>query len=103
MNDDQAALVEQLTKKFVDEGRLIEAGWQSMRIIVLPPNVSDVQVDEMRKAFFAGAQHLFGSILSVLDSDGDGEPTPADLNRMELIHNELHDFERQLRAQVGLG
>jgi hypothetical protein len=44
----------------------------------------------MRMAFFAGAQHLFGTIMTVLEP-GD-EPTPKDLQRMDLIHLELDAF-----------
>jgi hypothetical protein len=98
MNDEQAAQIEQLTKHFVDGGRLIEAGWQTMRLMVLPPTASDVQVTEMRKAFFAGAQHLFGSIMAVLDDDG--EPSPDDLRRMDLIHAELEGFRKELEREI---
>jgi hypothetical protein len=97
-NDDVAAMVEQITKQCTDEGRIIEAGWRSMEVLVLPPTAPQVQRVEMRKAFFAGAQHLFASIMGVLDDDA--EPTPDDLRRMELIHVELKAFEEELRREI---
>lgn len=100
MNDDHAALIEQLTKRFTDEGRLIEAGWQVMRTMVLPPTASDVQLTEMRKAYFTGAQHLFASLASAFSSDDD-EPTPEDLQRMDLIHKELEGFVEELKREIG--
>ncbi len=60
----QKAFIDELTKKLIDDGRLIEAGWQGLRIFALPQNASEIQVTEMRKAFFAGAQHLYTSTRS---------------------------------------
>ncbi|CAM6000860.1 unnamed protein product [Sphagnum balticum] len=42
-----------------------------------------IQADEMRKAFFAGAEFIFGTIMMAV-SEGD-EITPADLRRMDQI------------------
>jgi hypothetical protein len=97
-DNDQAALVEQVTKRFTDEGRLIEAGWQGMRIMVLSSDVPDAQLVEMRKIFFAGAQHLFASIMAIMEEGA--EPTDADLQRMELIHKELEGFADELRREL---
>lgn len=93
-------ITDELTKKLMDEGRIIEAGWQAMRAVVLPSTVSDMQVSEMRKAFFAGAQHLFASIMLSMDPSENDEPTATDLRRMDLIHEELVGFEQELRAEI---
>lgn len=84
------AHLERVTRDLIDSGKLIEAGWVSMRIACDLVDAPADQLREMRMAFFAGAQHLFGSILSVLEP-GD-EPTEKDLKRMDLIHTELQDF-----------
>ena len=84
------AHLERVTRDLTDSGKLIEAGWVSMRIACDLVDAPADQLREMRMAFFAGAQHLFGSILSVLEP-GD-EPTEKDLKRMDLIHTELQDF-----------
>ncbi|HEY1900754.1 MAG TPA: hypothetical protein VGG49_13280 [Steroidobacteraceae bacterium] len=48
----------------------------------------------MRKAYMLGAQHLYASMIGIMDADR--EPTVQDLRRMELIHNELEAFRRTL-------
>jgi hypothetical protein len=83
-------LLEDLSRGLVDEGRLVEAGWLSFRACVISTEAPDDQLREMRLAFFAGAQHLFGSIMTILEPDE--EPTAADLERLTNIHAELDDF-----------
>ena len=80
--------IENLTKDLTDKGLLIEAGFAALRHMAIAKDASAEQVDEMRGAFFAGAQHLFASIMSILDP-GDEEPTENDLRRMSLITDEL--------------
>src|SRR5262249_24619153 len=80
-------LVEALSRKLTDEGKLIEAGWVAFRAFVIPRDAPDVQVSEMRLAFMAGAQHLFGSIMTILEPGA--EPTDADLRRMDQIASEM--------------
>jgi hypothetical protein len=94
------AAIDKLSRDLVDKGLLIEAGWLSFRAIVIPEDAGAVQVNEMRNAFFAGAQHLYGSIMGVLD-DGD-EPTDADMRRMEFIDAELKGFIRDFSKRHGL-
>lgn len=83
-------LVDAITQRFVDEGKLIEAGWQAYRIVAIPPDAPDIQISECRLAFFFGAQHLFASVMGFLD-DGE-EPTEDDLQRLTLVSNELSRF-----------
>ena len=91
--------LEQLSRKLADEGRLIEAGWVALRIQAIPNNAPAVQLQEMRMAFMAGAQHLFSSIMTILE-DGVME-TEADMTRMELISKELETFGKELELRVG--
>lgn len=90
--------LEQLSKKLADDGRLIEAGWVTLRIAAMDPTAPKTQLDEMRMAFMAGAQHLFASIMTVLDP-GDTE-TAADLRRMNLIDRELRAFADELKLRL---
>lgn len=90
--------LEQLTKRLADEGKLIEAGWVSLRLHAVPLNAPAVQIAEMRNAFMAGAQHLFASIMTVLDPGT--EPTDADMERMGLIAEELEAFGKELELRV---
>lgn len=84
------AFLERLTKELIDQGKLIEAGWVGMRLACDLEDAPAIQLKEMRMAFFAGAQHLMGSMMSALDPDA--EPTEADLRRMGLIAEELDRF-----------
>jgi hypothetical protein len=90
--------LEQLSKKLADDGKLIEAGWLGLRIHAIPPDAPAVQLQEMRYAFMAGAQHLFSSIMTVMDEDR--EPTAADMKRMDLISRELETFGEELKLRV---
>jgi len=83
-------MIDKLSRALVDEGKLVEAGWISLQYTCISPNAPELQLKEMRMAFFAGAQHLFSSIMSILEPDD--EPTEADLKRMDLINKELENF-----------
>lgn len=83
-------------KKLADEGKLVEAGWVGLRLAVGLENAPADQLREMRLAFLGGAQHLFSSIMSVLDPSD--EPTDADLKRMHLIAAELEAAAGELVA-----
>lgn len=96
MNEQQRKLHDEIAKKFTDEGRLIELGWQTMLLFVMPKDAPPVQIAEMRKAFFMGAQHLYASMMAFLE-EGE-EPTATDLNRMSLIHNELEAFRKEVTS-----
>lgn len=78
-------------------GRLIEAGFVSLRAMAIDPAAPASQVEEMRNAFFAGAAHLLSSILSILDPGT--EPTAADLERMSHIQAELDRFIADFEAK----
>ena len=44
-----------LTQALTDSGKIIEAGWVGLKLACVPETASEVQITEMRKAFFAGA------------------------------------------------
>jgi len=81
-----------LEKELADQGRLVEGGFAAFAHICFNANTPDIQKVEMRKAFFAGALHLFQSVMSVLDEDR--EPTPNDLAVMAKLNDELDQFAR---------
>ena len=85
-----------MTEKLANAGRIIEGGWVGFTILAFPDTkaVTPIQYVEMRKAFYAGALHLFSSLLCIMDSEA--EPTEADMNRMDLISNELKAFGAEL-------
>lgn len=79
--------VDAICKAAADQGKLLEAGWLALRMTAIHQDAPPNQLAEMRMAYFAGAQHLFSSIMGSLDPDAD--PTEADLHRMDLIDQEL--------------
>lgn len=90
--------IDHLTKKLADDGFLIEAGWVGLRYAALPADAPEIQVREMRKAFFSGAQHLFASIMSFMETEE--EPTANDMRRMEMLSVELDGFVDSLKREV---
>lgn len=54
---------------------------------VLPPDAGPIQIEETRRAFFAGAYTLFHRILGQLQPGEDA--TNADLNLLDVMHEEL--------------
>lgn len=91
------AYLERYSRELADKGQIIEAGWIGLRIAALPLDAPAVQLDEMRNAFFAGAQHLFSSIMTILEPGA--EPTEKDLERMDLISQELDNFIKRFELR----
>jgi hypothetical protein len=81
-------------------GLLIEVGWLTLRAAVIPAQAPSWQLDVMREMFFAGAAHLFHSVLVVLDPGK--EATEADLRRMGMIESELDAFMVAYKKQHNL-
>lgn len=90
-------VVKTITDNAADEGKIIELGWLSLRAQVIPKDAPQIQLDEMRQAFFAGAQHLFGSLMTMPDPDS--EPTECDFRRMNSIDKELQSFIAEYLAK----
>jgi hypothetical protein len=88
-------LVDKVTKEFADRGLVIESGWQAFLVLAMNPEASDLQREEMRKAYYFGAQHLFASIMSILDEGA--EPTEKDVARVDLINKELERFVKEVK------
>lgn len=97
---DRRKMIEEMSKRLVDQGKLIEAGFAAFRLLVIPENVSRQQLTDMRASFMAGAQHLFASITSILEPGT--EPTEKDMERVELISKELERFAKDFEMQMKL-
>lgn len=74
-------------------GQIIEGGWQAL-LLGMPPETPELQLSEMRKAYYMGAQHLFASILMILEPGM--EATDKDMQKLNLIHEELDRFVQAL-------
>lgn len=89
-------------KAILDEwaakGLIIRGGFIVFREALIPQSSSIQQVEAMEFAYMAGAQHLFASIMTVLDADS--EPTEKDLEVMTKIHSELKLWEQEAKLRV---
>jgi hypothetical protein len=90
-------LVERLTNKLTDEGKLVEAGWVSYLIAVIPADAVPPQIEESKLCFFAGAQYLFDLVVTILRGD---EPSGDDLDRLDVIEKELAAFVEDLTRRI---
>lgn len=90
--------IELMAATLADQGELIEFGWQALRKAAIKPNAPEIQLVEMRFAFFAGAQHLLGSLTAIM---GGGElPTEKDLGRLDRICEELQGFLKEWEERM---
>jgi hypothetical protein len=96
-NLDHKVLME-LAMKMADQGLLIEAGWVGLRAATLDSTTSLQQLHELRCVFFAGAQHLFSSLITILDPRDD--VTGMDLQRLERIAEELQRFITEFELEI---
>lgn len=80
-----------------DNGNLIELGWKAMLTMVMPKDASPQQIADMRMAYYGGAQHLYASIMGILDPGPDTEPTDRDMARMGRIAKELDDWAAEMK------
>ena len=87
-----------LTKELTDKGKLIEAGFVVFARYVIPKDAPPIQLGEMQLAFMAGAEHVFSSIMNILDPGE--EPTDADMRRMDLIQRELDEWRGRLFDRI---
>lgn len=95
-------IADALAGHYVDRGKIIEIGFATM-VQQCYPNWEQMpkqQIDDLRAAFFGGAQHLLGSIMGILDPGT--EPTARDLRRMDLIAHELEAFIEEYKQRHGI-
>lgn len=84
-----------LVAEMIARGKLIEAGWLGLRML-LPADLSPEQLQHYRLAYLGGAQHVWSAMFAALSADHD--PTPQDMRRMALISHELVAAGNELTA-----
>lgn len=72
---------------------MIADEWQKYLRLVVPHGAPDVQVQETRRSFYAGASACLDTILSFLE--GGEDPTELELGRMDALQEELIEFARR--------
>jgi hypothetical protein len=75
---------------------LVLEGWNSYRREVIPAEAPVIQVEECRRAFYAGCIHLFYAVLGIMDPGT--EPTAGDLAQMTAIEGELKAYGAEMAA-----
>lgn len=96
--DQIAKVVETITREAAGRGCVIAAGWAAYATQVLPADAGPVQRRETMFAFYAGAQHLWASVMTILEEGS--EATDMDMQHMEKISAELERF-RSLIMESG--
>ncbi len=71
--------------------------WETYRAI-LPKDASANQIIETRRAFYAGADALFVTILNLLEPGA--EATDNDLKMLDEIQKEFNDFAELIKNGV---
>lgn len=79
-------------KKALRDFTTMRAGWESYRASLMPPDAGEVQVIECRRAFYAGAVHLFGAVV-----DNSNLPESEAMKRLVDFQNELAAFPLAVR------
>jgi hypothetical protein len=75
--------------------RRLEHEWHSYRDQVVPKGADAVQVEECRRAFYAGAASIHNVIMKMLDPTADA--TDADVQKMQDLVEELDAFALSVR------
>jgi hypothetical protein len=76
--------------------RPLDAAWRSLAEMAIPLDAPDRQRQEMRRAFYAGAQAFFVALLQ--DLDPCKGVTGADESRLQSISDEINGFARDVIA-----
>lgn len=81
--------------------KIIEGMWKTYRAMVVSPTAGAAQLDDTRKAFFAGAAALWAKLTGSMFSYEDGaEPSAEDLGIMALIQREVDEYGQELDKAV---
>jgi hypothetical protein len=97
MADDKDDAATQLTKDLADKGKLIAGGFAAL-VMIRFRHCTVAELRNLQIAYMAGAEHLYSSMMNIMDADA--EPTDVDMQRMELIHDELMAWRKTQGAAI---
>ena len=92
-----------VSRKMANDGKIIESGWAIFRSINKLEDIKGLkirtilnhpQLDLIRIAYMSGAEHTFSTWMGSMDPDG--EPTEADMRRMDLLYSEIINIRNEL-------
>jgi len=93
--DDLDKLLRRTARGFAQSGKLVEAGWQGFADAFDAPKSADTF---MHFVFFAGAHHLYSSMMTML---ANGAPvTDEDVDLYKKVGEEMRVFGEQLRVAI---
>jgi hypothetical protein len=95
MKTPEQQLIDKITAEWADKGQVVEGGWRAFLAVGMDKKAPPMQIEEMRKAYFLGAQHLFASVLNMLGPGS--EPTEKEMRRMDLLRHEMERFVLEMR------
>ena len=76
------------------DDKYIEAAWNEFAKTCIPVGASEIQVKDLRNAFYGGAATLWQIIMVGLTPSS--EPTDQDMHMMENLQQELDEFGADL-------
>lgn len=77
-------------------GKMIATAFDEYKARVIPQGASEIQIEETRMAFYAGATALFSGIIIKLSPGA--EPTEGDIEVMEQTFQELQDYAASIKC-----
>lgn len=72
--------------------------WASYQAEVVPPQAPAVQLEECKRAFYAGAQAMFNAVMQTAEFDSDD----ASEARLAAIEREMQDWLRLFKKREGI-
>lgn len=90
-------LLRQFSQKLVDEGKIIAAGFEVVKN-TLGQGLPAAEIGRLQLAYFAGAQHVFSSIITMFE-DGDGA-TEKDIERLTKMGMEIETINEVLEKHA---
>jgi hypothetical protein len=91
---------EKVAQHYADRGELVNLGWVAFWTLARGSQFPGIE-RAVHLAYMAGAEHLFQSILSILEPGS--EATETDCARMEKIQSEIDRYRTELESAFPRG
>lgn len=88
--------VTEISKQLMTQGKLVASGFLGLWLCIGRPD-NQAYREDIRTAFFAGAYHVFQSIMATMD-EGE-EVTAGDKDRLSMLNKELEEFVEKFTLQ----
>ena len=86
----------------IDTGKIIESGYMALCIAAYP-DAPEIQIQEMRNAFFAGARLALDAIIAIVNDQASGATShERSVEKIKKIDGELREFLSEFKRGRGL-